>query len=49
MNNKFEVFQIFPTPIYKTSLDREFLNVKKKIFFDEKNFLKPNIGNKTRS
>jgi uncharacterized protein (TIGR02466 family) len=47
MNNKFEVFQIFPTPVYRTSLDREFLNVEKKIFFDEKNFLKPNIGNKT--
>jgi hypothetical protein len=47
LNNKFEIFQIFPTSVYRTSLNREFLQPEKKILFDEKNFLKKNIGNKT--
>ena len=47
LNNKFEVFQIFPTPVYRTTLNREFSKNEKKILLDKKNFLKKNIGNKT--
>ena len=47
LNNKFEVFQIFPTPVYRTTLNREFLKNEKEILFNKKNFLKKNVGNKT--
>ena len=47
LNNKFEVFQIFPTPVYRTTLNREFLKNEKKILLDKNNFLKKNVGNKT--
>lgn len=47
LNNKFEVFQIFPTSVYRTTLNREFLQIEKNILFNEKNFLKKNVGNKT--
>ena len=47
LNNKFEVFQLFPTPVYRTTLNRKFLKNEKEILLNKKNFLKKNVGNKT--
>lgn len=47
MNNKFEIFQLFPTPIYRTFLDRDLSNKEKKILLNTNNILKNNVGNKT--
>ena len=40
LNNKFEVFQLFPTPVYRTTLNRKFLKNEKQILFNKNNFLK---------
>ena len=47
MNNKYEILQIFPTPIYRTFLDRELSEKEKKILLNKESILKNNIGNKT--